>query len=939
MTRDPEIKVQVKADGANKATGDVERFDKSLERLTKNAGGKFADSFNNTGLGSFAGDLTKGAGALDVFSGSAGIAAGAVTAFAAAGVYAGKTLFDLAKNTAEYATEIDNFNKLTSFSVETIQGLKIAAEKTGGSLDEIEEVFESFVELMVEGGQGAEDATQKIKSLGLDPLKAHQDLEGSFLKVLDKIREMPTQASKAKIAMDGMGESGLNMVKVADAMTGGSQKYIDTLREQGLLMDAEGVRKSKEFSDALSELEKQASSAAREFSVGFMPAITMAMRSVSGEITGNKTVWQEWGGTVGNTIFKAIQNAKLLVALIADLSNQDFTFTRLKLQATANTIYADKFDSERLKSDNGRKASELGGVSDADLNKWATRPDGFIKKENKSSGKSAKNSVEQDMRKTFEELGFEVKRTFGKAINKGSLHPAGKAIDLRIHGKTTEELFKAAIVGINKGWQLVDERVPRVGKNGKPIKQTGPHFHFEKDSGNDPSLFLGAEYYGGQKQLDYLKKLDKARLEKRPGGEFLKEQEDSLQKNLDYITRYEKMLSSVGETTHRRNVEQSEEFQKLSEAQKEYVLSLADNLDASEKAAKAGEEFNSYVSSLNSSYESLIPTQTTATETLEGWLNKLKETGVVLSDEDEALLRRKAQTIDFNKKLEKELEWLEKINEAERRRREEKEKNKPEHLFKVMGAESPSSEGIKPKRSKADAFFGNDLEGGFFNAMGGERFQTDAEMMEATLQRLGEIGANSFNMMADALGSLVENWVLYGEMSGQNAKKALASALAMAAGQATVHAIMETAAGIAALTPWGAAYFGPAAFHFKSAAMFAAIAAGTAFAGRAVAGDSFKNDREGNNQKSPDYFTSNPNGLQTTNQNLTANRGVLRETDVKGLTSAIDEFNQKVSTMKPEEVFTTGMKKSPGAVGNQALRDIKTNSTLRNETGKALGLA
>jgi hypothetical protein len=161
-----------------------------------------------------------------------------------------------------------------------------------------------------------------------------------------------------------------------------------------------------------------------------------------------------------------------------------------------------------------------------------------------SSGGGKSNTVEQDMRKTFSELGFTVVRTFGKEINKGSLHPKGLAIDLSIKKKSTEDLFQAAIVGINKGWQLVDERVPRTGKNGK-IKQTGPHFHFEKDGGKDPSLFLGAEAYGGQAQLDYLKKLDADRLQGRPGiGDFQKEQNAEFEKGAALVKQYDDQVKT-----------------------------------------------------------------------------------------------------------------------------------------------------------------------------------------------------------------------------------------------------------------------------------------------------------------------------------------------------------------------------------------------------------
>lgn len=141
---------------------------------------------------------------------------------------------------------------------------------------------------------------------------------------------------------------------------------------------------------------------------------------------------------------------------------------------------------------------------------------------------------EQQMRRFFdEELGFDVNRTYGRAINPGSMHTSGRAIDVNHRGIPTEELVRRIALAIEKGYQFVDERVKRKG-----IKQTGPHLHFEKDP-NDPSSFLDASYYGGERNLAYLKAIDAKRLGKGGGtsgglaqdvGRTMSEQSDALTK-------------------------------------------------------------------------------------------------------------------------------------------------------------------------------------------------------------------------------------------------------------------------------------------------------------------------------------------------------------------------------------------------------------------------
>jgi hypothetical protein len=117
-----------------------------------------------------------------------------------------------------------------------------------------------------------------------------------------------------------------------------------------------------------------------------------------------------------------------------------------------------------------------------------------------------------------------------------------------------------------------------------------------------------------------------------------------------------------------------------------------------------------------------------------------------------------------------------------------------------------------------------------------EQVLADAPTLNDTLQSLGDIAGNAFEGMANAIGNVVQQWVLYGETGPAIMRKILASALATIAAEAAVRAIYELALGFAAL------FFNPAeaAAHFTAAALFGAVAAAAGLAGRAVAGDSFK---------------------------------------------------------------------------------------------------
>lgn len=108
--------------------------------------------------------------------------------------------------------------------------------------------------------------------------------------------------------------------------------------------------------------------------------------------------------------------------------------------------------------------------------------------------------------------------------------------------------------------------------------------------------------------------------------------------------------------------------------------------------------------------------------------------------------------------------------------------------------------------------------------------------LQSVFTDFANIVGGAFAQMASAIGSVIQNFVLYGNSAPAIMRKILASALAAIAAEATVRAIFELAAGFASL------FFNPAeaAAHFTAAALFGSIAIGSALVGRAVAGNAFQ---------------------------------------------------------------------------------------------------
>lgn len=141
--------------------------------------------------------------------------------------------------------------------------------------------------------------------------------------------------------------------------------------------------------------------------------------------------------------------------------------------------------------------------------------------------------------------------------------------------------------------------------------------------------------------------------------------------------------------------------------------------------------------------------------------------------------------------------------------------------------------------------------------MGGEKAPVmpvpDFSAWKEAVADVKDMTVNAFGSMAEAMGAAIQAWVLYGAEGGQSIKKVMAAVLAALAAEAAVKAIFQLAEGFAKLAGFMP---GPAAIHFKAAALYGAVAIGAGVAGRALAGNASAGSAAG----------SGPNGQSTTQQ-------------------------------------------------------------------------
>lgn len=198
-----------------------------------------------------------------------------------------------------------------------------------------------------------------------------------------------------------------------------------------------------------------------------------------------------------------------------------------------------------------------------------------------------------------------------------------------------------------------------------------------------------------------------------------------------------------------------------------------------------------------------------------------------------------------------------------------------------------------------------------------------------------QLAGQAIHQLAEGIGALVNEWVLMGSVGPNAMRKMVASVLAGVSAQAAVLAVMELAYGIAALTPWGFAIYGSPAAHFKAAALFGSIALVAGVAGRAVAGDSFKNDAGESTSTGPGRAERSTDPFSRTSQNAFISG---RQSHDQMVATAIDKLTAKIEGMRPGDVLARAAQQRPGLIAQEAVNGAKRNAGIGRQMASAIGM-
>lgn len=203
---------------------------------------------------------------------------------AVAGYWAVDSLRNFVLNTAKAMSEIGKNAKFLGITTDALQELRYAAEKSGLSIDGLEDALKELQVRSEDARAGTGEAFEAFAKLGMKStdsagmIKAPLDL---LVEVAEQLQKLPTHAEKIWVTDSMFGDEGGKILMMIQDGSAGLIKLREEARALGLVIDQTGIKKASKFNEALTQMRAITRGTGNAFTQGLLGPLTWLMEKIS----------------------------------------------------------------------------------------------------------------------------------------------------------------------------------------------------------------------------------------------------------------------------------------------------------------------------------------------------------------------------------------------------------------------------------------------------------------------------------------------------------------------------------------------------------------------------------------------------------------------------------------------------------------------------------
>lgn len=286
-------------------------------------------------------NISKSQGGLKDFASSAVSLLNPVTAslvaMSAAAVGVGAAVWGLQGRIGDLAGVADKAAQ-TGLSGAFLQQLEFAADQSGVSAETLTGGIKKLTVMIGKAAEGSKEASEALASVGLSAEELQSlSPEQQFLRISQKISEIPSAAGRAAAAVKIFGKSGIEMTGLFAGGLDDITKLMQDAKDIGIGLDDASLAKVAEADDALQKMYAAIGAMIDQVAVGLAPAFTLVANEVTGLIgpvtklfetfNSMEGKWSWLGDTIVAAFDVGIETIKVHWAeMLDDLLTQTATF-------------------------------------------------------------------------------------------------------------------------------------------------------------------------------------------------------------------------------------------------------------------------------------------------------------------------------------------------------------------------------------------------------------------------------------------------------------------------------------------------------------------------------------------------------------------------------------------------------------------------------------
>lgn len=184
---------------------------------------------------------------------------------------------DITKKVIDTGDALNKMSQKTGIAVEDLSKLQYAADLAGVSQEALNKGLTSLAVNMATAATGIGPVADEFKRLGINVRNADGTMKSSgavLSELADKFAAMPDGVEKTNLAVDIFGKKlGAEMIPLLNAGAAGLKAMGDEAQSLGLVMGAELAKKSEEFNDNLTRMQKLSGAAGIQIANALIPPL------------------------------------------------------------------------------------------------------------------------------------------------------------------------------------------------------------------------------------------------------------------------------------------------------------------------------------------------------------------------------------------------------------------------------------------------------------------------------------------------------------------------------------------------------------------------------------------------------------------------------------------------------------------------------------------